>query len=1207
MKSEQRYRLLVNSIPDTSIQLFNKDLRFLIAGGSEIDKSGYDINKVEGHTLSEAYSPEVTKLFTPLYEKALNGESTAFEHSYGQFHYSQQVIPVYDRDGNIDSGMVISTNITERKKFENQLLKIRNRLEILSDTSARLLESKDPRKDVNELCTRVMKFLDCQVFINFLVDDTVGKLHLNTCNGIPDKSIQIMEWLDLGVAVCGCVARDGNRIIAENIPETQDSRTELLKSFGVKAYACHPLMSHDKVIGTLSFGTRTRISFSEDEISLMKVVTDQVATAMNRIRDEQALKESEDRFRTIAQTLPVQISISRVADATLLFANEAYERTFGFSKGEMTGMKTPDLYVNPNDRSGITDSLIEKGKLDNFEVEVRKKDGSSCWLQASVIPITFGGERANLAASIDITENKKARNQLLQLNRTLNAHSKSSQAMMHAVNERKYLEDVCKIIIKDCGHAMVWVGYAENDIEKSVKPVASYGFEEGYIEQLNITWDDSERGCGPTGTAIKTGKPSICKNMKTDMAFKPWREAALKRGYASSLVLPLLSDGKAYGAVSIYSNEPDSFSDSEISMLKDLANDMSYGISYLRLLESEKAAALTLEESEKKFSTVFYSAPVAMSLATIPEDKLFDVNKAWLDLVGIKTRDEIIGKTSLELGLVPDSESRDNILGQYDQIGFVRNIELEVTTRKGQRHNLLVNVHKVDIGGTKYLLSTNEDITDLKRTEKELNSTKNYLENLINYANAPIIVWNPQTRIELFNGAFEHLTGYSSEEVLGKKLSILFPKESKNESDEKIKLSLEEHWETIEIPILCKNKEVKTVLWNSANIYDQDNHTLISTIAQGHDISERKLIEKELIRSREKLDLALNNANIGVWEWDISTNVIEWDERMESIFGLKRGTFEGNYDAFEKFLVDEDLAHVRIAINKALEFDVAFETVYRIKLNDGEIKHINAKALVSKNPDGKPARMIGVCFDITDMKKGAEQALFRLNEDLLRSNKELEQFAYVASHDLQEPLRMISSFTQLLAQRYKDKLDNDANEFIQFAVDGALRMQNLINDLLDYSRVQSRGKSLSETDMNYVLGQTVNNLKYIIKEKRALITNDELPVIYADSGQMVQLLQNLIGNSLKFCKSSPQVHISAKEEQDHYLFSVKDNGIGIEPQYFEKIFSIFQRLHQKEEYAGTGIGLAICRRIVERHGGRIFVESKPGKGSTFSFTIGKNK
>ncbi len=183
----------------------------------------------------------------------------------------------------------------------------------------------------------------------------------------------------------------------------------------------------------------------------------------------------------------------------------------------------------------------------------------------------------------------------------------------------------------------------------------------------------------------------------------------------------------------------------------------------------------------------------------------------------------------------------------------------------------------------------------------------------------------------------------------------------------------------------------------------------------------------------------------------------------------------------------------------------------------------------------------------------------------------------------------------------------DANEFIQYAVDGALRMQSLINDLLEYSRVETKGKNPAVIDMFDILGQAINNLSLKIKEKNALVTNDDLPVVVADGRQMLQLLQNLIDNALKFSNASPIIHISSSDEPDYYIFSVKDNGIGIEPEYFNKIFQIFQRLHAKEEYPGTGIGLAICRRIVERHGGKIWVESKPGEGTIFYFTLIKTK
>ena len=256
--------------------------------------------------------------------------------------------------------------------------------------------------------------------------------------------------------------------------------------------------------------------------------------------------------------------------------------------------------------------------------------------------------------------------------------------------------------------------------------------------------------------------------------------------------------------------------------------------------------------------------------------------------------------------------------------------------------------------------------------------------------------------------------------------------------------------------------------------------------------------------------------------------------------------------------------------------------------------------------DGRLVRL-EIAFDITE-RKNNEEELRNLAENLMRSNRELEQFAYVASHDLQEPLRMVSSYTQLLATRYGDRLDQDAREFIDYAVDGANRMQRLIQDLLAFSRVTTRGGELTEVDTKQILTEALKNLQVAIPESGAVVSSGNLPHVMGDSSQIVMLFQNLISNALKFRdpERRTNVRVEAEKTPDHdgfLTFMVSDNGIGIEDKFFDRIFVIFQRLHGRREYPGTGIGLALCKRIVERHGGRIWLESTFGTGTTFFFTL----
>ncbi len=310
------------------------------------------------------------------------------------------------------------------------------------------------------------------------------------------------------------------------------------------------------------------------------------------------------------------------------------------------------------------------------------------------------------------------------------------------------------------------------------------------------------------------------------------------------------------------------------------------------------------------------------------------------------------------------------------------------------------------------------------------------------------------------------------------------------------------------------------------------------------------------------------------------------------------------YGSAEEFISDGALARykdpkVRERFIKTLKEKGEVES-YELELLTRTGKTINV--LISCRLSGE--LFSGTIVDITERKR-AEEEIRRYSIELKRSNEELQQFAYIASHDLQEPLRMVSSYVQLIEQRYKNRLDKDADEFIAFAVDGANRMREMINGLLEYSRVGTHGKPFAATSCEDLFENVIANLQIAIEENSAVITHDPLPVVSSDDVQLTQVFQNLISNAIKFRKKEqpPHIHISARQEGREWSFSFQDNGIGIEPQYKESLFIMFKQVHGRKEYPGTGIGLSICKRIVERHGGRIWVESEHGRGSTFYFTI----
>jgi PAS domain S-box-containing protein len=492
------------------------------------------------------------------------------------------------------------------------------------------------------------------------------------------------------------------------------------------------------------------------------------------------------------------------------------------------------------------------------------------------------------------------------------------------------------------------------------------------------------------------------------------------------------------------------------------------------------------------------------------------------------------------------------------------------------------------------------DITDLKRTEEALKESEAKYRQIVETANEGNWQTDADMKTIYVNEKMAEMMGYTAGEMTGSHFFDFMDEEGIALMNKKLQNGKNSK-RTYGHKFIKKDGEYLHVLVNATPLHDEKGR-YNGSICMLTDISERINVERALRKTRKKLEIALENGNIGTWEWNLKTKEVTWDERTSKMFGINKG-FSGSIQIFENLIHEDDLAFLKSSYYKALQSNLPLDAIFRTRTINGESDFISIKGVIGHDRKGKPASMSGVCFDVTEMKKGAEQNLIKLNEELLRSNNDLKQFAYVASHDLQEPLRMVSSFTQLLQQRYKDKLDEDGNEYIRFAVDGSKRMYDLLNGLLAYSRVQTKGKEFVKVDMNEIVEKVKANLNLVIKEREAVITVKKLPVIFADESQMMQLMQNLIENGIKFSQSKPAITISETLNSGFQVFSVRDHGIGIETQYFEKIFKIFQRLHRNDEYRGTGIGLAICKRIVERHSGTIWLTSEYGKGSNFFFTI----
>lgn len=421
------------------------------------------------------------------------------------------------------------------------------------------------------------------------------------------------------------------------------------------------------------------------------------------------------------------------------------------------------------------------------------------------------------------------------------------------------------------------------------------------------------------------------------------------------------------------------------------------------------------------------------------------------------------------------------------------------------------------------------------------------------------------------------------------------------------------------IPIIGAGNKVLGILayfFNDERVPSREEEVALENVKRVVNlIMESKLAELALRQSNERYNLVAKATNDLIWDLDIATNEILWSDSMEQILGYSLQEITGDYNWWLSKVHPDDAERVNSGLRKHLtDKKLHWEDEYRILCADYSYKFVYDRCFTLYDENNNAIRMIGAIQDVSPLKK-TELKLNELNielekraNELVASNEELERFAYVASHDLQEPLRMVSSFLQLLQKKYEAQLDDQAKKYIYFAVNGSERMKQLILDLLEYSRVGTNREEFVLIDLNEILLEVIQIYDEKIKKEQAKITLSKLPIVEGNRVQLLQLIQNLIGNALKYKgEKDPIIHIGLEEQQEDWIFSVKDNGIGIDSAYFKKIFIIFQRLHNKTEYSGTGIGLAICKKIVERHKGKIWVESTVGEGCTFKFSLPKCK
>ncbi|MGD0567368.1 MAG: PAS domain S-box protein [Candidatus Sulfotelmatobacter sp.] len=628
----------------------------------------------------------------------------------------------------------------------------------------------------------------------------------------------------------------------------------------------------------------------------------------------------------------------------------------------------------------------------------------------------------------------------------------------------------------------------------------------------------------------------------------------------------------------------------------------------IRDISMRRTAETNLAQMEGRYRGLLEAAPDAMVVVNVDGEIVLLNVQAEIqfgyrrnELVGQKIRN-IIPEGFAERLVADGTRSAAAALAQ--QIGT--GIELSGRRKNGTKFPIEIMLSPLESAEGILVTAAIRDISVRRAAETNLAQMEGRYRGLLEAAPDAMVVVNVAGEIVLLNVRAEKEFGYKRDELIGQKVKNIIPVGfAERIIADGTRSAAEALAQQIGTGIeLIGRRKDGSEFPIEIMLSPLESPEGILVTAAIRDISVRRTAETSLAQMEGRYRGLLEAAPDAMVVVNVAGEIVLLNVRAEKEFGYNRNELVGQK---VKNIIPEGFAERLIADGErsaaealAQQIGTGIELSGRRK--NGSEFPIEIMLSPLESPDGI---LVTAAIRDISVRKAAEADLLQKIDELNVSNEELGKFAYIASHDLQEPLRMVASYTQLLSRRYKGKLDAEADEFIAFAVDGANRMQRLIQDLLSYSRVGTKGQELLDTSSEEALQRALVNLRAAVEESGAVVTHDPLPTVLADGMQLIQMFQNLIGNAIKYQKPGvPRVHVSAvRNGAKQWTFSVKDNGLGIEPQYFERIFGMFQRLHKREEFAGTGIGLAICKKIAERHGGSISVQSEPGQGSTFSFAL----